>query len=537
MILPETTFSANPSTRNSMLRTGRIASLLSLCLFTSLSFVSPAVFVSPAIAEEFRPIFDGESLKGWKAPDMRYWSVEDGAITARSSDELPCKKNQFLVWQGGIIDDFELEMKFRILGGPSANSGVQIRSQIAPDGHALGYQADIDRAGNWRGALYDEHTGRRVLAKPGQKTIIAKGGKRQTSSLGDKKAGFEENGWNTYRITAKGSRLTLTVNGVLTADVTDDETKHRDLFGRLALQIHSGPPMTVQFKDIRLKRTKLTDGRKKIVLLAGAPSHGSGEHEHNAGIKLLARRLQKLDNVIAASYHDHGWPKDPTAFDNADAIVMYSDGGGRHPFIPNLEKLEKLVAKGMGIMCMHYACEVPKGKVGEAFKRWIGGHYEHAFSSNPHWEADLKVADAHPIGRGVKPSKVHDEWYFSIRFRDGMKGVTSILRAAPSDKTRSRNGWPRKPYPHIIANSGKVETLMWAVERKDGGRGVGFTGGHWHRNWAHDQQRRAALNAMLWVAGAEVPKGGVQSEKVTLEEINANLDKKRKIKRIELPKQ
>ena len=122
-----------------------------------------------------------------------------------------------------------------------------------------------------------------------------------------------------------------------------------------------------------------------------------------------------------------------------------------------------------------------------------------------------------------------------IRFRDGLKGVESILTAKPSDRTRSKNGYPPKPYPHIIEQSGRVETLMWAVERPDGGRGVGFTGGHWHRNWAHDAQRRAVLNAMVWVAGAEVPEGGVASEAVSVDELNVNLDRKRRILKIELP--
>ena len=83
--------------------------------------------------------------------------------------------------------------------------------------------------------------------------------------------------------------------------------------------------------------------------------------------------------------------------------------------------------------------------------------------------------------------------------------------------------------------SGRSETLMWAVEREDGGRGVGFTGGHWHRNWAIETHRRAVLNAMVWVAGGKVPEGGVTSEAVSEKELNANLDRKRKMKHIELP--
>ena len=499
--------------------------------------VALCVLLTPyGLADEsgFRPIFNGKTLDGWNAPDSRYWSVQDGAITGKSSAEVPCTQNQFLVWEGGIVDDFELELKYRILGTPRANSGIQIRSEIAADGHASGYQADFDRAGRWRGALYDEKTGRRILARPGQKTVIARDGKRTSTSLGGAAPTVEADGWNRYHVSARGSRIVLMVNGVVTADVVDEQVGERDLWGRLALQLHSGPPMTVQFKDIRLKRLPLSDERKKIVLIAGKPSHASGEHEFNAGVKLLAKRFERRDEVVVAPYHD-GWPGDPTAFDNASAIVLYSDGGSRHPFLPHLDTVDALMKKGVGLMCMHYAVEVPADTAGEHFKRWIGGHYEHLYSSNPHWLADVVLAERHPITRGTTGEKIHDEWYYNIRFREGMKGITSIIRATPSDQTRARNGYPPRPYPHIIAASGREETLMWAVERPDGGRGVGFTGGHWHRNWAYASQRDLVLNAMLWVAGVEVPEKGVQSAAVSESELNQNLDAKRTMKKVALP--
>ncbi|MBI1375733.1 MAG: hypothetical protein GC159_23740 [Phycisphaera sp.] len=284
-----------------------------------------------------------------------------------------------------------------------------------------------------------------------------------------------------------------------------------------------------------LKRLPLSDGRKKLVLIAGAPSHPSGQHEFNAGIRLLTKRLDAVGSVIAQEYHDNGWPADPTAFDNADAVVMYMDGGKKHPANDHLPELGALMDKGVGLMCMHYGVQADPPDTREAFARWIGGYYEEGYSSNPHWDAALKPNTAHPICNGVKPATINDEWYFSIRFRENMSGVTTVLEAKPSDEARSKNGYPPKPYPHIIAASGQSETLMWAVERKDGGRGVGFTGGHWHRNWAYDTQRRAVLNAMLWVAGAEVPPNGVESAAVTEEELNANLDQKKNMVHQDLP--
>lgn len=487
----------------------------------------------------FKPIFNGKTLDGWSAPDMSYWSVEDGAIVGKSSEEHPCRKNQFLVWQQGTLDDFILTLQFKITGADSANGGVQIRSGLWADGHAVGYQADIDKAGKWVGGLYDEE-GRGVLATRGQKTIVGEDGKKDTQQVGDADqlmAAIKVDDWNDYRIEARGNHITLSINGKITAEVIDNQTAERDLTGILALQLHSGPAMTVAYRDIQLKRLPLTDGRKKLVLIAGHPSHPSGEHEFNAGIKLLARRLEKIPTVAVSQYHDNGWPKDPTAFDNADAVVIYADGGRGHPVVGHVEELDKLADKGVGIMCMHYAVQVDGPVERDAFKKWIGGFYENGYSINPHWDAVLKINTQHPIGTGIVPAKVHDEWYFNMRWRDDdAKTVTPILEAVPDDEARSGStASPRGPKKHIVDASGRSEILMWAIERPDGGRGVGFTGGHFHNNWAIDTQRNVVLNAMLWVAKAPIPEGGVKSEPVTEEELNKDLDSKKNMIHVTLP--
>ena len=142
--------------------------------------------------------------------------------------------------------------------------------------------------------------------------------------------------------------------------------------------------------------------------------------------------------------------------------------------------------------------------------------------------ADIKSLPDHPITRGVKPFALKDEWYFNIRFRPEMKGVTPILVVKPSDETRQgTNSSPRGPYSHIVAASGRDEVIAWAVERPDGGRGFGFTGGHNHINWANESFRRIVLNALLWVAKADVPTNGVLSL-VTQTDLKANLDPKNK---------
>ena len=275
--------------------------------------------------------------------------------------------------------------------------------------------------------------------------------------------------------------------------------------------------------------------KDKIVFLAGRPSHRSGDHEFNAGCKLLAQALNEQSGLdVEAVVHSHVWP-DAGAFEGAKAVILFMDGGKGHPIIKHETEIEALMAKGIGLMCMHYGVEVPAGDPGEAFKRWIGGHYETNWSINPHWTAKSELNKKHPATNGVGDFELKDEWYYNMRFRDNMEGVTPILNGTPDDVARSGStSWPRGPKKHILANKGRSEILMWSVERKDGGRGVGFTGGHFHKNWADDNLRKLILNTIVWVAGQEVPAEGVKSDSLDEEGINANLDKKKKMQRISL---
>ncbi len=493
-----------------------------IVLFAVLSFVTAGT-----LAEEtgFKSIFDGKSLDGWKASDMSYWSVQDGVITAQSTQEHPVKENQFLVWQLGQVDDFELKLSYRIRGTPAANSGIQIRSRVEPDGHAVGYQADIDLEGRYAGALYDERS-RGMLAERGQKTAIGSDGKMTHTPLGDAQALFasiKKGDWNDYHIIAQGNHIVLKVNGQITAEIFDDDQQNRDLSGVLALQLHSGPPMTVQFKDIQFKRLKLGE-RKKIVLVAGPPSHGYGAHEHNAGCLLLAKLLNENVPQVYATAYLNGWPKDPTALDNADAVAIFCDGGGGHVVMRHLEELDKLAKKGVGIGMLHYAVEVPKGKPGDYMLNCIGGYFETFWSVNPHFRAEFKELPNHPITRGVKPFAIDDEWYYHMRFVEGMKNVTPILTTVPPDSTRREGNDAHGANPSVRARMGMPEHVMWAIERPGGGRGFGFTGGHWHYNWAHDDFRKVVLNALVWFAGLDVPPNGVPSKTPSIEEIEANQD-------------
>ena len=142
---------------------------------------------------------------------------------------------------------------------------------------------------------------------------------------------------------------------------------------------------------------------------------------------------------------------------------------------------------------------------------------------NPTWEADFKTLPDHPITRGVKPFKIRDEWYYNMRFADS--GVTYILTAVPPDSTRNGKDDAHGGNELVRNDKGRPEHLMWCIERPDGGRGFGFTGGHFHKNWGDENFRRVFLNALLWVAKAEVPANGVESV-ITPDDVARNWDAK-----------
>lgn len=307
---------------------------------------------------------------------------------------------------------------------------------------------------------------------------------------------------------------------------------NRSEFLRLALAACAAPAFARGASD-------RPDGPRKLVLIAGPPSHPPMMHEFRAGTILLAERLRSVPGLVV-DRHEMGWVKDEATFADADAVVSFSDGNARHPVLAGegrLDTMEALVGRGVGFGCMHFAVEVPKDTAGRQFREWIGGAYENEWPCNPIWEARFDSFSEHPITRGVEPFAIKDEWYFNMRFAEGFDaegpreigGVkfTPVLVATPADETRDGPYvYPKGPYPHIQAAKGRKEALMWAVERPDGGRGFGFTGGHFHVNWQDDAFRKVILNALCWVAGVEVPAGGIESAPVSDEEIARNLDDK-----------
>ncbi len=225
-----------------------------------------AAFALPVFAADEVQVFNGTDLTGWEG-NKDLWSVQDGAITGITPPDPAdpkkglIKHNTFLVWKGGTVGDFELTFQYRIEKG---NSGVQYRSkELAPGDFGpiiSGYQADFEAGKTYSGILYEER-GRGILAKRGEKTVIKPGpdGKKPvvevTGSTGDSaaiQASIKEEQWNDYKIVAKGNHVQHFINGMQTIDVTDEDAANAPKEGLLALQIHQGPPMKVQFKSLKL---------------------------------------------------------------------------------------------------------------------------------------------------------------------------------------------------------------------------------------------------------------------------------------------
>ena len=343
--------------------------------------------------------------------------------------------------------------------------------------------------------------------------------------------------WQTYDIQftaarwkglekVQDARMTVHLNGVLVHDdvalthpTTAAKRKESDSKGGLYLQDHGNP---VAYRNIWVVEEDPARTRK-VVFVSGGPSHGYASHEHKAGCMLLADAMNNSGLPVETEVHVQ-WPQDPAAIAGADVLVCFADGGGRHPFMRHMEELAPEMARGLSLVCIHYAVEVPKGTPGDRFVDWLGGYFETHWSVNPHWTAKFEAIPDHPIGRGVQPFAINDEWYFHMRFPRGMTNVTPILSATAPEATMRRKDGPHSGNPAVRAAVAAEEPqhVGWAFQRPDGGRAFGFTGAHVHWNWGHRDFRTVVLNAIAWCAHLDVPEDGVKSATLDLGALQAN---------------
>jgi hypothetical protein len=272
---------------------------------------------------------------------------------------------------------------------------------------------------------------------------------------------------------------------------------------------------------------KSAKGVKKIVFVADTAAHGPrGNHEFLAAAVYLAHTINaKYPDAYAVVYTKNHWPKD---LKGVDAIIVLLNHGGSavNPAV------KEAVEQGAGFMAVHYGVEVDKGKQGESYLKWLGGYFEPNWSVNPFWTPDYKEIPTHEVTRGVKPFDINDEWYYHMRFVEGMKGVTPILFALPPLNTIQGGGKETLSHggnPAVFeeVSQGKKQVTAWAYVRPDGGRGFGFTGLHKHDNLANDSMRTLLLNAVAWVSKLPVPEGGIESRTLTRDELEQLIDEGR----------
>ncbi len=215
----------------------------------SLAILSTALSASE-VEEGFVSMFNGQDLTGWEGKSGGWW-VEDGTITSQSTKEKPCVKHHYLMWRGGQPADFELRLCYRIVGG---NSGIQFRSKEIPNWDTRGYQADLEAGQQWTGALFQHQRG--GVAMRGEKAVIDEDGKKTVEPLGDPaelQKQVKANDWNEYHVIARGPEIILKINGVVMSHAVDRDREKACHSGVIALQMHPGPPMKVQFRNLRIK--------------------------------------------------------------------------------------------------------------------------------------------------------------------------------------------------------------------------------------------------------------------------------------------
>ena len=213
--------------------------------------------LSAAPEEGFESIFDG-TLKNWEG-DSTYWRAENGVLIGEVKPETLLKKNSFIIWRGGVLADFELKLEYRV--SAQGNSGINYRSIQVPDPETKwamqGYQADIDGKDQWSGQNYEER-GRTFLAYRGQSVILEPGQKPEVvADLGDRadlQKSVKKEDWNEVHLIVRGNSLQHFTNGILMSKVLDFDTEKRRMSGLLGVQVHVGPPMKIEYRNIRIKR-------------------------------------------------------------------------------------------------------------------------------------------------------------------------------------------------------------------------------------------------------------------------------------------
>jgi len=251
---------------------------------------------------------------------------------------------------------------------------------------------------------------------------------------------------------------------------------------------------------------------KRILFIAGEPSHGWNKHEFPAGCELLASCLDRSGLPVETEVVN-GWPDDRAILKSADAIVIYSDGNEKHVARGKAAILNELHDTGTGFAVLHYALEPGEPELDGFLENAIGGYFKVDWSVNPVWTPKAPHFAEHPINSGIENLELEDEWYYHMKFKPESARIIHLLQTVPPLSSLGEDG-PRTGNPTVreAVSSGLPQSLAWAHIGSDGQRGFGFTGGHFHYNWNHPGARKLVLNGIAWTAGLEIPDPGIESE-------------------------
>lgn len=247
---------------------------------------------------------------------------------------------------------------------------------------------------------------------------------------------------------------------------------------------------------------------RRILFVAGPPSHGPGLHEFPRACDVLAEALNRSGLPVRAEV-SRGWPADAVAVRTADVLVIYSDGLGDHIARGQAAALAERTAAGRGLVVLHFALEPSpdESDLRAALMNGVGGVFEVGWSVNPTWRVMNPRWPSHAVASGLRTWEIEDEWYFHLRFAPGIEPILAIVppvTAVEADGPRTGN-----PTVRAAVAAGVPQVLAWTHRAASGARGFGFTGGHFLRNWYDDGFRTLVLNGIVWTADVALPPEGV----------------------------
>lgn len=434
-----------------------------------------AVSLLQAAAAEWKPLFNGKDLAGWeqnKFGGAGEIKVESGQIVIGSGVALSgIRRTNDL-----LRSNYEVEVQTMKQQGNDFFCGLTFPVK---DSHASLV------VGGWGGSLVGISSIDGMDASENEYTQYMR---------------FEDNKWYNIRLRVTDRRIQAWIDNERMIDANIEGRRVSMRPGEIEDAVPFGISTyqtTAAIKEVKIR--SIPTRIPKIALIAGKKSHGPGEHEYRKSLELLAKLLEKRVEFIDTKVHFDGWPTDEEQLNDADTIVLFTDGSDRdersHPIIQEhrLRHLQKQVDRGAGLVVLHYTVFVPREKAGQRFLDWIGGFFDYETGSAANkWFSKIETRDFkiypaspdHPICKGVKPSDLREEFYFNMRFPEPKKGLTPIITFDPE----------RKDWEKVVG---------WAFERPNGGRGFGYTGGHFFKNFEDATVQQLLLNAILWTAKAE----------------------------------